>query len=230
REHQLAVFDRPRVRALLLEGVLHLEQIREIGGRVDPDGEIDRLLVVVEELQLLVEAVADGTLADDGRIRVDVNGASSRYEEEVGLEVVEVVSGKRIQPVPVHGENPLGEKAGVEREQPRRIARRCLDVPGPIADDERVAVEDLDDAVRHTADVVSAPAGVAAPAGVVARSGAIGKRRWNRTSSSQSPPISISPRSTAAIALISPVATRSNVSRLARSMQSAPISPATTSM
>jgi hypothetical protein len=69
---------------------------------------------VVQDLELLVEAVADGALTDDRQLRVDIDRAGSRHEEEVRLEVVEVVGGERIQTVSVHGENPLREKTRVE--------------------------------------------------------------------------------------------------------------------
>ena len=54
------VLDPRRVRALLLQRVLDLEQVGEVAAGLEPDGEVDRLVVVVQDRQLLVEAVADG--------------------------------------------------------------------------------------------------------------------------------------------------------------------------
>ena len=168
---------RLRVRPLLLQCVLDLEQVREVRVRIDPYGELDRLLGVVQDRELLVEPVSDRPLADHGQLRVDVDGAGPRHQEEPGLEVLQVVDGERVEALAVHGEHPGREEAGVEREQARRIGERRLDVAAGVAHDEGVPVEDLDDAVAHdrppvVADprlrrVAAAPAGPAgtAPAG-----------------------------------------------------------------
>ena len=102
------------------------------------------LLVVVEDRELLVEASADRPLADDRRLGVDVDGPGARHQEEPGLEVLQVVHRQRVEPLAVDREHPPGEEPRVEREQAGRIGRRRLDVAGFVADDERVAVEDLD--------------------------------------------------------------------------------------
>ena len=57
-EHQTAVLHPTRVAALLLERVLDLEQVGEVAPGLEANPEVDRLLVVVEDRQLLVEAVA----------------------------------------------------------------------------------------------------------------------------------------------------------------------------
>src|SRR5262249_13187201 len=104
---------------------------------------------VVEDRQRLVEAVADGALADDGQLRVDVHGSRSGDEEEPGLEVLQIVGGQRWEALAVDGEHPVREVASVEREQARGIRERRLDVAPLVAHDERVAVEDLDDGLTH---------------------------------------------------------------------------------
>ena len=50
---------------------------------------------------------------------------------------------------PSIGQHPLREEARVEREQTGRVGRRGLDVASPVADDEGVPVEDLDQLVAH---------------------------------------------------------------------------------
>src|SRR5262249_61203526 len=72
-------------------------------------------------------------------------------EENRGSEVREAGGRGRVGPLPVDGQDPLREKAGVEGEQARRVGRRSDDVAPPVADDEGVAVEDLYEIVRHVA-------------------------------------------------------------------------------
>ena len=110
---------------------------------------MDGLLVVVQDRQLLVEAVADRALADHRELRVDVDGAGAGHEEEARLEVLQVVDRERVEPLTVHRQHPLREEAGVEGEEAGRVAERRLDVAARVADDERVAVEDLDETVVH---------------------------------------------------------------------------------
>ena len=90
-EHQTVAFDEVLVRALLLQRVLDLEQIGEVAAGLDPDLHVDRLLVVVQDRQLLAETVADGPLADHRQLGVDVDGAGPRHEEEARLEVLKIV-------------------------------------------------------------------------------------------------------------------------------------------
>ena len=137
------------VGALLLQRVLDLEQVGEIAGGLHADLEIDSLLVVVEERELLVEAVAHGPLADHRQLGVDVDGARARDEEEARLEVLQVVGGERVQALAVDGEHPHREEARVEREQPGGVGERGLDVAPRVADHERIALEDLDEIVAH---------------------------------------------------------------------------------
>jgi hypothetical protein len=54
----------PRViRSLLRESVLHFEQVGKVACRIDPDRQVDRLRVMIEDRQLLVKAVAHGATA-----------------------------------------------------------------------------------------------------------------------------------------------------------------------
>ena len=57
-------------------------------------------------VSVLVEAVADGALADHRQLGVDVDGAGARHEEEPGLEVLQVVGRQRVQPLAVDGQHP----------------------------------------------------------------------------------------------------------------------------
>ena len=144
-----------------------------------------------------------GALPDHRELRVDVDGSGPGDEEEAGLEVLEVVDRERVQPLAVHGEDPAREEAGVEGEEPGRIGERRLDVAALVADDERVAVEDLDEPVVH------------APASRRDRGG-LGNSRCRRTSSRQSPSTARSPRSTAATAFSFPAAILSKTALSAR--------------
>src|SRR4029453_17495466 len=121
-----------------------------------------------------------------------------------GLEILEGVHGQRVEPLAVHGEHPRGEETGVEGEQARWIGERRLDITPRIAHDERVPVEDLDDALAH----VRRPA--AAAACPVAVDGGPGRARWNSTSRVGSPSSDTTPRSAALIAFTLPVIMPSN--------------------
>ena len=176
-EHQAPALDLRQVLPLLLERVLDLEQIGEVARRLEPKRQVERLLVVVEDGDLLVEAVGDGARADDRLLRVLVDGPGSRDEEEPRLEVLEVVGREGAQPLAVDGQHPAREKARVEREQAGRVGRRGLDVPGRVADDERVAVEDLD-LVAHRFPFGAEARG--RPAGTGSRARARPRRRSSR--------------------------------------------------
>ncbi len=135
--------------AELLEGVLHFEEIGEVAGGLDADGESRRVGAVAEDRQLLVEAVTDGALADDRELRIDVHRSRGGNEEEPHFEVLQVVSGEGGEPHVVHRQDPRREEPRVVGEQTRGIGRRCLDVTALIADDERVAIEDPDHGLGH---------------------------------------------------------------------------------
>ena len=169
-EHQPLLLDPRGVAPLLLECVLDLEQVGEVAGGIDADGEVDGMLVVIQDRELFVEPVSDRAPADHRQLRVDVHRARTRYEEEARLEVLEVVDRERIQLLAVHGQDPPGEEAGVEREQAGRIGERRLDVAARVTDHKRVAVEDRDEIVAH-APFLRGP----------------GNARWNASSSPRSP-------------------------------------------
>ena len=71
------------------------------------------------------------TLADHRQRRVHVDAPDPGDEEEPGLEVLQVVGRQRGETLAVHGEHPLRQEPGVEREQPGRVGRRRLDVAPP---------------------------------------------------------------------------------------------------
>ena len=146
---ELAVLHPRCVGAELLERVLDLEQVGEIAGSVDPDLEVDGLVLMVEDRQLLVEAIAHRPLADDRQLGVDVDRPGPGHEEEARLEVLEVVDRQRVESLAVDRQHPARDEPHVEREESRRFGRRCLDVTALVTDDERVAVEDPDDLASH---------------------------------------------------------------------------------
>ena len=148
-EDQRPAVDTGVVGAQLRERVLDLEQVGEVGCGLDPDRQVGRLGAVAEDRQLLVEPEADGALADDRQLGVDVHGARRRDEEEAGLEVLEVVGGQGVQPQVVDRQDPRRQEAHVVREQAGRIGLRRLDVAALVAHDERVAIQDPDEGRNH---------------------------------------------------------------------------------
>ena len=215
---ELAVLDPRCVGAQLLERVLDLEQVGEVAGGVDPDLQVDGLVLMVEDRQLLVEAIAHRPLADDRQLGVDVDRPGPGHEEEARLEVLEVVDRQRVEPLAVDRQHPARQEPRVEREESRRLGGRCLDVAALVADDERVAVEDPDDLASHR-QPLRLPM-VRADDVIFRRVGA-GKSRWKRTSSAGSPSRRIWPRSVAAMALARPLARSSNTAASVRMTQSA---------
>ena len=146
-----------------------------------------------------MEAGRDGALADHRELRVDVDGARPRHEEEARLEVLQVVDRERVEALSVHREHPAGEEARVVREEPGRVRERRFDVSARVAHDERVAVEDLHEPVVHAAALFRR------------EDRGPGKSRCMRTRSRQSPSTSRSPRRTAATAFSFPPATLSKI-------------------
>ena len=104
---------------------------------------------MVQDRQLLVEAVGDDALADHRELRVDVDGARPRHEEEARLEILQVVGREGVQPLAPDREHPLRQETGVEREQPGRVDRRSVDVAVAVADHERVPLENLDELAQR---------------------------------------------------------------------------------
>ena len=117
RQDELAVLDVRLVRPLLLERVLDLEEIGEVGFGVDTDRQLDGFVFVVQDRQVLVKAVADGALSDDRQLGVHVHGSSPGHEEEARLEVLQIVLGERVELLPVDRQQPFRQEARVEREQ-----------------------------------------------------------------------------------------------------------------
>ncbi len=203
-----------------LQCVLHLEQVGEIAARVDADDELDRLVVVIEDGELLVESGADRAAPDHRQLRVDVDGAGPGHEEESALEVLHVVDRQRVETIPVDREHPLRQEARVEREQPGRVGERGFDVAAAVTHDEGVAVEDLHEVIGHCdapfPPVVPTRTGlrlaVAAGSG-----GSVGTRGAGRCRLRRSPRRA----STAAIAFSRPDASLSNSGFGARNTQSA---------
>ena len=86
-----------RVRALLLERVLDLEEVGEVAAGVEAHVEVHGLVRVVQDRQLLVEARRHRALPDHRELRVDVDGSGPGDEEEARLEVLEVVDRERVR-------------------------------------------------------------------------------------------------------------------------------------
>ena len=75
-----------------------------------------------------MEPVADGALADDRQLGVDVDRAGARDEEEARLEVLQVVDRQRVELLAVDRQDPGRQEPRVEREQARSArsaAPRC---------------------------------------------------------------------------------------------------------
>ena len=92
--------------ALLLQLVLHLEEVGEVGARLEADLELHRLPGVVGEREVLGEALAHRPPSQHGEVRIDVDGARGDRGEELDLEVGHVVDRERLRPQAVHGEDP----------------------------------------------------------------------------------------------------------------------------
>ena len=132
-----------------VERVLDLEQVGEVARGLDADGEVDGLVVVIEDRQLLVEAVADRPLADHRELRVDVDGPVP------GTRKNRVSKYWRSSVDSAFSRWPLTVRTHVERKRVSNENRPVGSVadasmsPRVIADDERVAVEDPDQGRRH---------------------------------------------------------------------------------
>ena len=78
-EYELAAVDARLVRSLLLQCVLDLEEVGEVACGVDPNRQLDRLIFVIQDRQLLVEAVADGALSDHRELGIHIDGSGARH-------------------------------------------------------------------------------------------------------------------------------------------------------
>lgn len=100
-ENELPSTNPSGVRPLLLERVLDLEEVGEVGAGLNPNGQVHWFVGVVQDRQVLVEAGAHGPLADHRELGVDVDGPRARHEEEARLEVLQIVDGERTQPLTI---------------------------------------------------------------------------------------------------------------------------------
>ena len=136
-EHERPVVDAAIALPILRQRVLDLEQVGEVGVGLEPQGELERIRVVVQHGDVLVEPVADHTLADH-RDRA----CSLRDEEELRVEVIGLVSREDAERLAVRGQAPPGQEAGVAEEKALRVAWRGVDIPAAVAHEERAPVED----------------------------------------------------------------------------------------
>ena len=148
-EHELAVLDAYLVLSLLRERVLDLEEVREVGSDFEEEVELEGLGRVVDDREILVEAVTDGALPKDRERCIVVHGPVRRREEELDREVVDVIRRQDPRQVAVNRQPPAREDARVLVEEPVRLIRRAGDVPAPVADDEGVAFENADRLAGH---------------------------------------------------------------------------------
>jgi hypothetical protein len=148
-QHQLSVLDLAEAGAPFRAVVLDVEQVGEVAGGVDPYPQVDGVLGVVDDGDVLDEAVAHGAVTHHGQLSVDVHCRGPRHAEEPGLEVLQIINGQRAEPGAVHGQHPRRQKPGVEREQTGGIRRGGFDVAGLVTDDERVAIQKLDRGAVH---------------------------------------------------------------------------------
>jgi hypothetical protein len=201
------------VASLFLERILDLEQVGEVAGRVDADLEAYRLALVVQDPELLVEAVGHLALADNRQLGVDVDGAGGRHQEEASPEILQVVGGQGLQALIVDRQRPAGQEASVEREKAGRIGQRRLDVTAIVADHEGVALEDLDQVVAHDALRSAMTCWELIGSTRPVEPGGPGRQRWNIIRLAMSPSMFIRPRSSAAWALSRPVTIASKCGR-----------------
>jgi hypothetical protein len=76
---------------------------------------------VVDHGHVLVEAVADGALADDRRARVLVHVAARRDEEELRAEVSGLVGREHLQRLTVRAQRPAGEEPRIAVKEAVRL-------------------------------------------------------------------------------------------------------------
>ena len=143
-EHDLAVSLLAVQLAFLRERVLDLEQIGEVSVRLDPQLELDGLGAVVEDGDVLVDALSDEAPADHRERGAPVDRRRRRNKEELGDEIVPVVDGEALERPTVDRQPPAGEVARVAVEETVRLISSRGHVSAPVADEERRAVEDVD--------------------------------------------------------------------------------------
>src|SRR6266545_3200722 len=151
-EHErVAVDARERLARTVDRRVLVLKQVGEVCAHRDRDLGTDWFRSVVEDVELLEEAVADDAVTDHGQRRVRVLGSRPGDEEEASRERLRVVGRERVERLSVHRQQPPREMARVAMEQPVRLAGSGIDVAVTATDDERVSLEDADLVVLHHA-------------------------------------------------------------------------------
>ena len=64
------------------------------------------MVFVIEDSQILVEAVSDCSFADDRQVCIHIDGAGSRNEEELHVEVIEVIRGQDVRTLPIYRQQP----------------------------------------------------------------------------------------------------------------------------
>ena len=148
-EDERVLLDAREALALLLQGVLDLEQVGEVGIGVEAEFELDRLGVVIQDSDVLVEAVADRAVAMDGHRWVLVDRSRRRDEEMFRREVLRLVSREHLERRAVRRQMPEREEASVAVEEAVRLVGRCVDVAAQVADEEGRAVEDADRVLCH---------------------------------------------------------------------------------
>src|SRR6266568_431807 len=90
-KHQAIALDPLVEFTFLLECILDLEQVGKVSRRLQAHLEVNRLVFVIEDGHILVEAVSYCSCANDRLISIHIDGAGSRNQEELHIEVVEVV-------------------------------------------------------------------------------------------------------------------------------------------
>ena len=148
-QHEAAVADLAVQLALLLQRVLHLEDVREIGVRGEVQANPDGLGRVVQHDQVLVDAVADRALANHRELGVLVDRPRGRVEEELRREVIDVVRGQHLERTPLDRQDPSRQESGVAMEQPVGLIGPGVDVSPPVTDDEGASIQDADRVARH---------------------------------------------------------------------------------
>src|SRR5207342_2776546 len=84
-EQELGALDVLTIRAALLNRVLDLEEVGEVGSSVEAQPHVDRRAVVVQDGQLFTEAVPHLPATDHRELGVDVYGPRPLDEEEARL-------------------------------------------------------------------------------------------------------------------------------------------------
>src|SRR5262249_20197514 len=104
---------------------------------------------VVEDGEVFMEPAANRALPHDREGGLVERRFRRWHQEELRREVVDIVSREHVRRVALDGQTPAWEKARGLEEETRRLAGGGKDVATPVADDERVALEDADGVGTH---------------------------------------------------------------------------------